>query len=98
MILGKMLELLLNNFNGATIPLFEQSLTNTSTINQEIKNLLDENLVESQADNIDVILAADIKFKVAFKLLITVLAQSKYTYKSQSSVLLRIFADLIVEV
>jgi hypothetical protein len=83
-----MLQLLLNNFNSHTLPLFEVGLTGTETINQDIRDLLDENLVESHADNIDIVLAADVKFKVAFKLLITVLAQSKYTYKSQSAVLL----------
>ena len=90
-----MIEVLLKEVNIKTAPLIEASFAEVSAIREDILGFLDDNIKDCLQDEIETILGSRDEFRVAFRLLIRILAQNKFTYKSQSSVLVKLFADFI---
>lgn len=82
MILGKTIESFLKDINLQTAPQIEASFTDISNIKDDILGFLDDNIRDSLQDEIEAIIGSSDNFRVAFRLLIQILTQNKFTYKS----------------
>lgn len=95
LILGNLIEMLLKKVNLQTVSQIESKFTDLTSIKAEILGFLDDNLSEALSDEIEVILGSNDEYRLAFKLLIQILSQNKFTYRSQSSVLVKLFSDMV---